>query len=194
MKTSLFYDTPQDIFCLIFCLLKSSSRKFLILLSIKKSGKEIKLCSSKPDIMYRLCKTHKGTTVNDSVLPFRPVLSGIGTCNYHLTRFFVPILKQFIINEYTVKDSFSFCKEILEQDPNLFMTSFHIQSLFTKIYLDETINVCVDFIFHKKKKVKGTLKRHFKQLFTFSVKPSRFFNDDYQGRMQGTATAANAAP
>ena len=107
-------------------------------------------------------KFTKVATVNDPVPPFRPILSAIGTCNYNLAKFFGPILKQFTINKYKVKDSFSFCKEILDQDPNLFMASFDIQSLFTIIPLDETINICVDLVFHKKKKVKGMLKRHFK--------------------------------
>ena len=55
---------------------------------------------------------------------FRRILSAIGIYNYNLANFFVPMLKQFTINEYTVKDSFSFSKEILDQDPNLFMASF----------------------------------------------------------------------
>ena len=124
----------------------------------KDDYKYLKPCGSKPGIMYGLCKIHKGTTVNDPVPSFRPILSAIGTCNYNLAKFFVPILKQFTINKYTVKDSFSFCKEILDQDPNLFMASFDIQSLFTNIPLDETINICVDLVFHKKKEVKGMLK------------------------------------
>ena len=74
--------------------------------------KFIKPCGSKPGVMYGLCKVHKGITPNDSVPPFRPILSAIGTCSYNLAKFFVPLLKQYTINEYTVKDSFSFCKEI----------------------------------------------------------------------------------
>ena len=79
-----------------------------------------------------------------------------------LQNFFVAILKQFTINEYTVKDSFPFCKEILDQDPNLFIASFDIQSLFTNILLDETIDICVDMVFENRKKIKGMIKRHFK--------------------------------
>ena len=105
----------------------------------KDDYKYLKPCGSKPGIMYGLCKIHKGTTVNDPVPPFWPILSAIGTCNYSLEKFFVPILKQFTINEYTVKDSFSFCKEILDQDPNLCITSFDIQSLLTNIPLDERL-------------------------------------------------------
>ena len=40
---------------------------------------------------------------------------------------------------YTVRDPFSFCKEINDQDSTLFMASFDIQSLFTNIPLDEKL-------------------------------------------------------
>ena len=59
----------------------------------KDDYKYLKPCGSKPGIMYGLCKIHKGTTVNDPVPPFRPILSAIGTCNYNLAKCFVPILK-----------------------------------------------------------------------------------------------------
>ena len=105
---------------------------------------------------------------------------------YNIAKFFVPILKQFTINEYTVKDSFSFCKEIIDQNPNLYMASFDVQSLFTNIPLDETINICVDMVYNKRKKVKGMLKRHFRQLLTISVKSSCFlFNDVYYKQIDG---------
>ena len=59
----------------------------------KDDYKYLKPCGSKPGIMYGLCKIHKGTTVNDPVPPFRPILSAIGTCNYNLAKCFVPVLK-----------------------------------------------------------------------------------------------------
>ena len=74
---------------------------------------------------YGLYRVHRGIISNDSVPPFRPILSAIDTCSYNL---------------------------------------LDIQSLFTNIPLDETINICTDMVFNKCKKVKGMLKRYFKQL------------------------------
>ena len=108
--------------------------------------------------MYRLFKVRKGTCDNHNVPPFSQILSAIGIWSYNLAKLFVPILRQVTVNEYTVKDSFSFCKEILDQDPNLFMVSFDNQSLFINIPLDETIDVSVDIAFQKRKKVKDMLK------------------------------------
>ena len=74
---------------------------------------------------YGLYRVHKGIISNDSVPPFCPIMSAIGTCSYNL---------------------------------------LDIQSLFTNIPLDETINICTYMVFNKCKKVKGMLKRYFKQL------------------------------
>ena len=113
--------------------------------------------------MYGLCKVHKFNPVRRDIPTFRPILSAIGTSTYNLAKFFVPILKEYTINEYTVRDSFSFCNEIRKQDSSFYMASFDIQSLFTDIPLDETIDICVNRVFQHKKKVKGMLKRYFKQ-------------------------------
>ena len=155
----------------------------------------MKPCGSKPGVMYGLCKVHKGITPNDSVPPFRPILSAIGTCSYNLAKFFVPLLKQYTINEYAVKDSFSFCKEIVNQNAQLSMASFDIESLFTNIPLDETVDICVDIVYNKRKKVKGMLKRYFKQLLTLSVKSSFFlFNGVYYKQVDGVTMGSPLGP
>ena len=100
-----------------------------------------------------------------------------------------------MINEYTVIDSFSFSKEIIDQDPNLFMASFDIQLLFTNIPLDDTIDIYVDMLFEKRKKVNGMLKCHFKQLLILSVKSSCFlFSDVYYKQIDGVAMGSPLGP
>ena len=47
------------------------------------------------------------------------------------------MLKDLTSNEYSVKDSFDFAKEI-QQNSDCFMASLDITSLFTNIPLDET--------------------------------------------------------
>ena len=136
--------------------------------------KHLKPVGSRPGVMYGLCKVHKDQTNGMVLPPFRPILSAIRTCAYNVAKFFVPILKEITINEYTVKDSFSFAEEIVEQNADLYMVSFDVESLFRNIPLDETIDICVDRIYKRKKKVKGLLKRHFKQLLIHATKSSCF--------------------
>ena len=73
----------------------------------------------------------------------RPILSVNGTLTYEIATFLVPILKDLTSNKYSVKDSFDFAKEILQQNSDCFMASLDITSLFINIPLDETINICL---------------------------------------------------
>jgi len=95
---------------------------------------------SMPGRLYGLPKIHK------LGCPIRPILSAIGTFNYNLAKFFVPILSNLTTNQFTIKNSYSFVKEILDINISgtVFMASFDIKSLFTNIPLVETINICVD--------------------------------------------------
>ena len=62
----------------------------------------------------------------------------------------MPILEPLTTNKHTVKDSFKFATEIVEQDLNNFMGSLDIDSLFTNIPLEETIEICTNNLFKTK--------------------------------------------
>ena len=67
---------------------------------------ELSPTGSQPGILYGLPKVHK----NDC--PARPIFSAIGTYNYNIAKFIVPILQPYTTNIYTVKDNFAFVSEI----------------------------------------------------------------------------------
>ena len=61
--------------------------------------------------------------------------------------------------------------------------------------LDGSINICVDLVFHKKKKGKFMLQGHFKQLLTLSVNSSSFlFNYVYYKQVDGAAMGFPLVP
>ena len=98
-------------------------------------------------ILYGQAKVHK--PVINNFPSFRPILGAIKTPSYKLAKFLVPILSPLAINEYTVKDSFAFAKEITKTDCNV-MASLNVESLFTNISLEETIENCLhDLLFDK---------------------------------------------
>ena len=80
---------------------------------------------------------------------FRPILSAIDTPRSNLAKFLIHILEPLTHNEFTVKDSFSFAKEITKYDSYLFMASLDVESLFTNIPLKETINNVVSDLHNK---------------------------------------------
>ena len=67
--------------------------------------------------------------------PFRRILSALQTPTYKLGKYAVPILEPLTTYKYTVKDSFNFATEIVEQDSSNFMRSLDIDSLFTNFPL-----------------------------------------------------------
>ena len=144
----------------------------------------------------RLCKVHKKPDESNRLPPLCPIISAIGTCSYNLAKFFVPILKEFTINKYTVKDSLSFSNEIRNKSTSLYMVSFDIQSLFTNIPLDKAIDICFELLFNKKRKVKGMLKKHVKELLTHAVKSSTtfMFNNVYYKQVDGVAMGSPLGP
>ena len=51
------------------------------------------------------------------------------------------------VNDYTVKDYFTFAKEVINFDHNLFMASLDVESLFANFPVDETIKNAVNDLF-----------------------------------------------
>ena len=127
--------------------------------------------------------------------PFRPILSAIGTPTYKIAKFLVPVLNCLTVNEFTIKDSFAFAKEIVDQDSSLFMASLDVDSLFTNIPLDETINICTESIFNESDFVEGLNKSEFKELLSLATKESYFiFNELLYKQIDGVAMGSPLGP
>ena len=70
-----------------------------------------------------------------------------------IAKFLVPLLAPLTSNDYTVKGSFPFAEEVSSFDCAHYMTSFDIETLFTNIPLEKTINICDDKLFENNTKV-----------------------------------------
>ena len=99
--------------------------------SISKNGslteqqyKRVKAVGSNPGVLYSFCKVHK--TVADACPPFRPILSATGTPTYKLAKYLVPKLASITANEFSVKDSFCFAEEIVNQNSNFIVGSLDV--------------------------------------------------------------------
>ena len=143
--------------------------------------------------LYGLCKVHKKST--DGSPPFRPILSAIGTPTYKLAKFLVPKLSPLTSNEYTVSSSFSFAEEIREQDSNLFMASLDVDSLFTNIPLEETIDICVDGLFQENDVIDKMTKEDFRSLLESAAQESCFtFDNILYRQIDGVAMGSPLGP
>ena len=167
-------------------------RKLLTLKTITKNTYDFIFPSgSSPGVLYGLPKTHK-----QGKLTFRPILSAIGTFNYNLAKFFVPLLDPLTKNDYTVRNSYEFVTEISEIKLNqCVMASFDVVSLFTQIPLDETIEIVCDSLFKDNKNFKKFTKPQFKELLNFAVKDSPFFfNEKLYTQRDGIAMGSPLGP
>ena len=101
-----------------------------------------KQVETKPSTVHGLCKVHI-QEVSDCP-QFMAILMVLQTLRCSLVKFSVSALNPLIKNEYAAKTSFNFHEEICEQEQASTMDSLDVDSLFTKIPLDETIDIRVD--------------------------------------------------
>ena len=149
---------------------------------------------SQPARIYGLPKMHKPRGPN-SLPPFRPIVSSIGTYNCELAKYLCSLLQPYIPSNYCTQDSFTFVKEI--QDIPLsgnFMVSFDVESLFTNIPLDECIDIVVRFVKEDKTDIKLSATE-LKTLSCFATAQTHFlFKGSFYDQLDGGSTGSPLAP
>ena len=157
----------------------------------EEKSRYLKPVGTRPCVMYGLCKVHRD--IIDNCPPFRPTLSAINTPTYRSAKFLVPILESLTSNKYTIKDSFAFAEEIVEQDSEFFMGSLDVDSLFTNIPLEENINIWTNTLSENTEKVEGLSK--IKELLSLDAKESHFiFNGKLYKQVDGVAMGSSLGP
>ena len=68
--------------------------------------------------------------------------------------------------EFTVKDCFHFAEEIVNQQHNLFIGSLDVDSLFTYIPSEETIEICTNELCKESETIEGLSKTEAKELLS----------------------------
>ena len=122
-----------------------------------------------------MAKVHK--PVADRCTSLQSILSVINTPSYQLAKFLAPLIAPLTSNDFTIKDSFTFAEEVSSFDCAYYMTSFDIDSLFTNISLEETINICVDRLFENNTKVNNLTKESFRSLLELATLDCFFIFD-----------------
>ena len=133
--------------------------------------------------------------MGDGFPTFRPILCSIGTLTHKLPKFCDKLLKPITINECTIKDSFSFTKEVQEFDPNLIMVSFDVKSLFTNIPPTEAISLCVENLYRNQTHIDSLSKSCFHSLLEMMMYESFFiFDQNYCKQCDGVAKCSPLGP
>ena len=83
------------------------------------------------------------------------------------------MLKPFTSNNNKIKNFFDFAKDIItQQSSKLFMASLDVDSLFTKVPFDETIEVCINELFKSSETVSGPDKQQVLEMLSLTTKGS----------------------
>ena len=102
--------------------------------------------------------------------------------HYRLTEFaklLVPILKPLTSNEFTVRDSFHFAEEIIDQETDIFVCSLDIDSLFTDIRLEKIIEICTNELFKESETVERLLNLSLRSFYLWLLKICALFLMEY---------------
>ena len=175
---------------------KSTVDQFLSILLSKGSITPTQRNNLSPDgpnpaRLYGLPKIHKPLV--DGLPKYRPIISQIGAPMYKIAKFLLSFVQP--SNEYTVKDTFHFVSLLDGKDHRLVMGSLDVESLFTNIPLDETINLVTEKVYEKKRKVNGISKQDFKKLLEMSTAGTVFyFNGKYYRQKDGVAMGSPLGP
>ena len=129
--------------------------------------------------------------------PFRPIVSSIGTFNYNLAKFLVPIISPLTCNEHTIDNSTKFVKELIASNlpHNFTMASFDVESLFTNVTLRETTDIIVDKLIEGDFNTHGLNKEQLKKLLNIATAESVFiFEDELYSQIDGVCMGSCLGP
>ena len=105
------------------------------------------------------------------------------------------MLEPLTTNEHTIEDSFTFVEELQSFDSRLVMASFDIESLFTNIPLQETIDLCVENLFQDRTHVDNLSKDSFRELLTSTMPKSLIlFDQEFYKQHDGVAMGSLLGP
>ena len=126
------------------------------------------------------------------------LLSNSFSCCYtylQISKVFPEVFNLSTANEFNVIHSFHFAEEICQQDSNLHMASLDVDSLFTNIPVEKTINICVDNLYNDNENPPNIPKHNFRNLLNIATKETFFmFNNKYYKQVDGVAMGSPLGP
>ena len=143
--------------------------------------------------MYVVLKVHKPNA------PLQPILSMVNSPQHAtdkwLSTLLKPVSKRF--SAFTIKDSFTFADAVkkVSMPKGAHMSSFDIKSLFTNVPLDETVDICVQKLYHSDLEKPTLSEKFFRKLINKVTTGKEFSFDDTMFRqVDGVAMGSPLSP
>ena len=144
--------------------------------------------------LYGLPKTHKED------IPLRPVLCMVDAPQYKLSKWLISVLEPVLLkySEYTVKDSFQFVEKLHNVKHNLdrsFMCSYDVKSLFTNVPVLETLDICLNELYHSELPAPPIKESELRRLLLLATTDVEFnFDDTIYRQVDGVAMGSPLGP
>ena len=160
--------------------------------------KKIYPSGSNPGSFYGTAKVHK-LEADDSVdnLTLRPIISNVGTATYKLSKHLAAFLSPLTKSAYTVSNTTNFVSKLkTDQTPDGYvMLSLDVESLFTNVPLEDTIDIIIDKIYREKILETKLTKFEMRKLLLLCTREVHFtFNGDLYKQTQGVAMGSPLGP
>ena len=154
---------------------------------------------SKPAKFYGTAKLHKipRNSTNDHDLPLRPIVSNIGSATYETSKYLANLLSPLSKSIYTIESTKQFISQVKDiVIPNGYsLVSFDVQSLFTNVPLDYTINIILERVYVDRDLQINIDQKDLKKLLTLCTKNVHFsFNNDIYIQSDGVAMGSPLGP
>ena len=123
--------------------------------------------SNQPAGLYGTPQTYKPETLENITvvnLKFRPIIDQTGTFTYNVAKVISDYLRPFCKNEYSINDTKISKHVIPPLQDNEEDVSYDVESLFTNISIEETVNYIIEQIYIHKKLAPICSKRIFRRL------------------------------
>ena len=118
----------------------------------------------------------KEDAINVDNLPLRPVISNIGTATYQISKYLASLLSKLAKSDFTINNTKDFLSRIRDKTiaSDCVIVSLDVESLFTSVPLDFTINLILDKVY-KYSSIQTKLKcNELKQLLELCTKVMHF--------------------
>lgn len=131
----------------------------------------------------------------------RPILSATNSYNFKLAKWLEEKLQPLSVNSHSVNDVFDFAKKLqsLQLSPNDIFISYDVESLFTNVPVDETIDIIVDKAFQdnwfNETNDLNITRDQLKELLEIATKNQLFtFQDQLYEQVDGVAMGSPLGP
>ena len=161
---------------------------------------EIRPSSNKPASLFGSAKTHKFANLNEincENLKLRPIVSTCGTFYYNSAKALAKYLSPLAENEFSIKNTLDFAEQLesFKINDDEILVSYDVNSLFTQIPLDETIDHIIELIYVQGKLPIFTPKLIFKRLLYKVTKGCIFsFNGNLYKQIDGCGMGNPLSP